>query len=140
NHDFYITKCDCEAHRNASRKQKQMNNAIKNRKQMKNLMLVLVAIFLSASATVAQERGNRQGPGQNRTPEERAKAEVERLSTALTLDQNQRDSIYKYSLEQTKEQQSLFQQGDGDREKRIEQMRSSRAKYDTKIKSLLTED
>ncbi|TJZ62251.1 hypothetical protein FAZ15_07030 [Sphingobacterium olei] len=107
---------------------------------MKNLMLVLVVIFLSASATVAQERGNRQGAGQNRTPEERAKAEVERLGTALSLNQSQRDSIYKYSLEQTKEQQALFQQGEGDREKRMEQLRSSREKYDTKIKSFLTED
>lgn len=107
---------------------------------MKNLILVIVAIFLSASAVVAQERGNRQGPGQNRTPEERAKAEVERLNTTLKLEQNQRDSIYKYSLEQTKEQQVLFQQGDGDREKRMEQFRLSRDKYDTKIKSFLKED
>jgi len=107
---------------------------------MKNLILVLIAITLSASAAIGQERGNRQGPGQNRTPEERAKAEVERLGTALNLDQSQRDSIYKHSLEQTKKQQALFQQGGGDREKRLEQMKSSRNEYDTKIKSFLTED
>lgn len=112
---------------------------------MKNLMLVLVAIFLSASAAIAQERGNRQGPGQNRTPEERAKAEVERLNTALSLDQSQRDSIYTYSLQQSTAQQALFQQalfqqGDGDRDKRIEKMRSFREKYDTKLKSILTEE
>ncbi|MBE8721446.1 hypothetical protein C4F40_12010 [Sphingobacterium sp. Ka21] len=108
--------------------------------RMKNLMLVLVAIFLSASAAIAQERGNRQGPGQNRTPEERAKAEVERLNTALSLDQSQRDSIYTYSLQQSTAQQALFQQGDGDRDKRIEKMRSFREKYDTKLKSILTEE
>ncbi|WP_140936996.1 hypothetical protein [Sphingobacterium lumbrici] len=107
---------------------------------MKNLMLVLVAIFLSASVTIAQERGNRQGTVQNRTPEERAKAEVERLGTLLNLDQTQRDSIYKYSLKQTTELQALFQQGDGDRDKRMEQIKSYRDKYDTKIKSFLTGD
>lgn len=102
----------------------------------KNVLLLFLSSLVAISVSVAQERGQRQGQ-QNRSPEERAKMQVERLHKSLVLDKPQQDSIYKYAVEQAKEQQALFQNGDADRAKRMEQISVISTKYDTKFKSFL---
>ena len=58
---------------------------------MKKLLSLVAAGILLVGIANAQERGSRQ----NRSPEELAKIQVERLTTHLSLDKNQQDSIYK---------------------------------------------
>lgn len=103
----------------------------------KNVMLVVAAILLTVSASVAQERANRRPMG---TPEERAKISVERLTKALTLDQKQQDSIYKYTLIQVTEQQAIFQDESSDRQQKMDKLTGLREKYELKFKAFLSAD
>lgn len=105
---------------------------------MKNLITVMLATIFTVGISVAQERGGRQG--QNRTPEEMAKLQVEHLTKELELNKGQQDSIYKYTLESSKEQRTLMQNSEGgDRQAIFEKMRALREKNSTKIKTFLNE-
>lgn len=106
---------------------------------MKTVLLTIVALtgaFLFSYAQ-PQQRG-----GQGRmNPEERAKRTVENLEKPLKLTKEQKDSVYAYSLAQTKEQQALFQQGrDGDRQAMMGKMREIQANTDKKIRAILNDD
>lgn len=107
---------------------------------MKKLITLVCAVVFMVGLSVAQERGGRPGAGQNRTPEEMAKTQVERLTTELKLSQEQQDSIYKYTLEASKEQQALMQNSGDDREAAFEKMRSIQEKNSGKIKTFLTDE
>lgn len=91
---------------------------------------------LAISSSYAQERGPRQGG----TPEERTKMQVERLTKELNLSKAQQDSIYKYSLQTSKEQQELMKAAGDDREAAREKMKPIREKSMAKIKSFLNEE
>lgn len=103
---------------------------------MKNLVSLLFATLMIVSISVAQERG----PRQNRTPEEMAKMQVERLTEQLTLDKQQQDSIYKYSLLISKEQRELMQNAGDNREAAFKKLQTLRESNDKKIKSFLSKD
>lgn len=103
---------------------------------MKNLMLTLFAILLCTTISIAQERGNRQG----RNPEERAKAEVERLKTDLELSKPQQDSILNYILLSSQEQRQAMENAGSDRQAAMEKMRAQREVRAAKIKSFLTKE
>lgn len=103
---------------------------------MKNVMLTFVTILFCATATMAQERGERQ----QRSPEERAKAEVERLNTDLDLSKAQQDSILNYMVKVGKEQRQVMEQAGGDRQAAFEKMRAQREVQQAKIKSFLTKE
>lgn len=72
---------------------------------MKNLKSGLFGILmLLATATIAQEKqGN---GGWQRAPEDQAKNTVERLDKQLKLSQSQKDSIYVYALDLSKNSKS----------------------------------
>lgn len=103
---------------------------------MKKLLSLVAAGILLVGITNAQERGSRQ----NRSPEELAKMQVERLTTHLSLDKNQQDSIYKYALIAGKEQRQLMEAAGDNREAALEKIRSKRADNEKIIKSFLTDD
>ncbi len=103
---------------------------------MKNGMLTLFAILFCTAISVAQERGNRQ----NRSPEERAKAEIERLQTTLDLSKSQQDSISYYILQANKQQRQVIEQAGGDRKAAFEKMRAQRETTQAKIKSFMTKE
>ena len=103
---------------------------------MKKLLSLVAAGILLVGIANAQERGSRQ----NRSPEELAKMQVERLTTHLSLDKNQQDSIYKYALIAGKEQRQLMEAAGDNREAALEKIRSKRADNEKIIKSFLTDD
>ncbi|GAA4804239.1 hypothetical protein GCM10023231_36630 [Olivibacter ginsenosidimutans] len=80
--------------------------------------------------------------GMRMKPEDRAKHSVDLLNEKLTLTQEQKDSVYQFSLAEAKEQQALFQAGNngGDRKANFEKMRSIREKTQQKIKGILTDE
>lgn len=101
---------------------------------MKKSIGILIAGLLTIGLSQAQERGNRQ----NRSDEEIAKIQVERLTEQLSLNKNQQDSIYKYTLLTTKEQKQLLQSSNGSREANFEKSNALREGSSIKIKSFLT--
>lgn len=103
---------------------------------MKNVMSLLIAALISVGISQAQERA----PRQNRSPEESAKMQVERLTAELTLNQSQQDSIYKYSLLARTEQRKLMETAGDNKEEGFEKMRTIRENSDKKIKSFLTKE
>src|SRR5690606_28205345 len=93
-------------------------------------------LLVVAGLSFAQERGRRAG-----TPEERAKRATEHLEKELKLTAAQKDSVYAYSLAQSKAMQQAFQNNkDGDRRQMGEKMRELRTQTNTKILSVLDED
>jgi len=103
---------------------------------MKNIVSILVASLLIVGLTQAQERRNRQ----DRTVEEVATSEVERLTKELSLNKGQQDSIYKYTLLSGKEQRLIMQNNGSNREANFEKFRSIREANILKIKSFLNDE
>lgn len=95
---------------------------------MKKVITILIAAVFTVSISIAQEKEGRQ----NRTLEERAKMQVERLTKELALNQSQQDSIYTYILQSMKT--STLQRKENDQSK-IEKSLEAR---NLKIKSFLT--
>lgn len=102
---------------------------------MKNLFGLLIAGLLTIGTSNAQD-----GARQNRTAEEMAKMQVERLTEQLTLNKSQQDSVYKYVLLASKEQKKVMKNAGDDREAAFEKMGKMRAENSTKIKTFLTAD
>lgn len=103
---------------------------------MKKIMTLVAAGLLTIGISSAQERGNRQ----NKSAEETAKEQVERLTQQLSLDKNQQDSVYRYALLANKEQRKLMESAPSNREATFEKMRELRANTDKKIKTFLNAD
>lgn len=99
-------------------------------------MTLFAAGILMVGISQAQERGGRQ----NRTPEEMAKMQVERLTEQLALNKTQQDSIYKYTLELSKSQREIMQSAGDNREGAMNKMRDLREAGDKMIKNFLTEE
>lgn len=100
---------------------------------MKRLITLMIVALLAISSSYAQERGT----GQVRSPEERTKMQVQRLTKELNLSQAQQDSIYKYSLQTAKDQQEMMKNAGEDRAAMREKMKPLREKSTAKIKSFL---
>ncbi len=92
---------------------------------------MMTALLMMVGLSFAQQRGRS-------TPEESAKRASERLEKELKLSAAQKDSVYAYSLAQSKAMQQAFQNNrDGDRQQMGEKMRELRTQTDTKILSIL---
>lgn len=104
---------------------------------MKKIMSLIAAGIITIGLSYAQPGG---GQFQNRTPEEMAKMQVERLKESLSLTKAQQDSIYKYTLAISKDQRKLMESAGDNREAAFEKMSSLREANDKKIKSFLTAD
>ncbi|MCA5005390.1 hypothetical protein [Sphingobacterium bovistauri] len=102
---------------------------------MKSLISIL-ALVLSLGLANAQQGGNRP----QRTPEEMAKMQMERLTKELNLSQTQQDSIQKYILSTSKEQQKIFREAGDNREAAMKSMQALREKQSLKVKTFLNEE
>lgn len=100
-------------------------------------VIMMIMLILSISMLSAQERGR---GGFNANPEERVKAQVERLEKELKLNADQKDSIHTWLLEQAKEQRGFFQNRGQDREQVREKMTALRENTDAKILSVLDDE
>ena len=102
---------------------------------MKNLITIF-AFVLTIGVVNAQENG----PRQQRSPEEMTKMQVERLTKELDLSKPQQDSIQKYILITSIEQQKLFKEAGDDREAAMKSMQALREKQNQKIKTFLNQE
>ena len=102
---------------------------------MKSVITIL-AVVLSLTFANAQERGNRV----QRSPEEMAKSQTERLTKELSLSKTQQDSIHKHILATAVEQQKIFKAAGDNREEAMKSMQPLRQKQTQKIKSFLNEE
>ncbi|WP_353129573.1 hypothetical protein [Parapedobacter pyrenivorans] len=100
---------------------------------MKKGFLMMAALLLTVGLSFAQQRG-----GGFSNPEENAKRTSERLEKELGLSTAQKDSVYAYSLEQSKAMRQVFQDNEhGDRQQVMGEMRKLREQTDQKIRSVL---
>lgn len=97
---------------------------------MKTLFTFVIAAVLTIGIASAQEKGARQ----DRTPEERVKMQVIRLTKALELNQSQQDSIQTYLLQSIKT--STLHNNDVDNKVRKQALEAR----NSKIKSFLTKE
>lgn len=92
---------------------------------------MMAAVLMMVGLSFAQQRGGS-------TPEESAKRMSERLEKELKLSTAQKDSVYAYSLAQSKAMREAFQNNrNGDRAQMGEKMRGLRKQTDEKILSVL---
>jgi len=104
---------------------------------MKKLFVIVFMLAATVSLVVAQPG---QGQRQQRSPEERAKAETERLTTLLTLNADQKAKIGVIELELSKEMETKRQGAQGNREAMIAAFQEIDKKRDNKYKDVLTAD
>ena len=114
---------------------------------MKTIRLFSVLILsLLMTSTFAQQgqgqgQGQRQGQRQQRTPEERAKIQVDWMAKDLSLDQATQtkvnDVLIKYMKKSTEERQKLTQAGNTDREAMRTKMAAVTADQDKELKAIL---
>jgi hypothetical protein len=102
---------------------------------MKKLGILLIAVVLGTTMSIAQPQG-----GRNMNPEEMAKRQTEQIKEAVGLDKAQEKKVYDLNLESSKQMQAMFQEGqgggmDGMREK----MTKMREEQNKKMKAILTE-
>ena len=103
---------------------------------MKKIISIFTFSILALSISYAQERG----PRQQRSPEEMAKMQTERLTKELELSKPQQDSVYKYALITSLEQQKLFSNTGNNREESMKTMQSLREKQNEKFKSFFNSE
>jgi len=102
-------------------------------------MITIMALVLSISFANAQQGGQRQ----QRSPEEMAKMQTERLTKELNLSQSQQDSIHKHILASSTEQQKLFKDNavkSDNRDAYVKSFQALREKQTAKIKTFLNEE
>ena len=104
---------------------------------MKKLLIAMIALLLLIGGTVCAQNAG----GQQRTPEERAKMQVDAVKTALTLTDDQVTKVTAILAATTKRTDSLraANQG-GDRTAMMGLMKPISDARDAKIKAILTPD
>ena len=100
---------------------------------------VIILSFLMTSAFAQQGQG--QGQRQQRTPEERAKTQVDWMAKDLSLDQATQtkvnDILVKYMKKSTEERQKLTQAGVTDRTEMRTKLAAVTAEQDKELKAVL---
>ncbi|OON68902.1 hypothetical protein [Hymenobacter sp. CRA2] len=120
---------------------------------MKKMLLLLTAAALSFTATQAQtipaaDNGGFQGRGmgygqgrQQRTPEQRADMQTQRLTNQLALSADQQTKVRAIYLAQANEFDAARAQmtpGSMDRDAMRQKMQEGRTRYDEQLKAVLT--
>ena len=103
-------------------------------------LFVLCIMFLATVTFATAQQGQGQGQRQQMTPEERAKAQTERLEKLLTLKADQKTKVQAIELEYAKESSKIRQDNQGNREAMREAMQKLNTKRDAKYKEVLTAD
>jgi len=104
-------------------------------------VIILSLLMTSAFAQQGQGRAQGQGQRQQRTPEERAKTQVDWMAKDLSLDQATQtkisDVLVKYMKKSTEERQKLTQAGNTDAETRRTKLAAVTAEQDKELKAVL---
>ena len=100
---------------------------------MKKLFVMSIMLLASFTFATAQQR-------QMGTPEERAKASVERLSTLLSLTDDQKTKIQAIELDLNKQMDEKRQSSQGDREAMMAVFQEFQKTREEKYKAVLTAD
>lgn len=101
---------------------------------MKKLLFICALLLGAISMANAQGGGRQMG-----TPEERAKRSTDMLVERLKLNDDQKASVTKIYLEQSKAQSTLMQEAAGDREAMRSKMEKMTTEVNAKIEALLTD-
>lgn len=105
---------------------------------MKKALLAFAFVAGSISFSMAQQG---QGGGQQRSPEERAKQQSERLAERLKLSADQKAKVEAIYLAQGKSVDSLRKANEGgDRQQLFQKMQPLREQADKNVAAILTED
>lgn len=113
---------------------------------MKKMLFLLTVAALSFASAQAQSADNtpyqnRPGmrDGQQRTPEQRADLQTQRLSTQLGLTAEQQPKVREIILAQAKRMETLREQrGSADRQAMMQQMQDARTSTEAQLKGVLT--
>jgi len=100
---------------------------------MKKLFVLSIMFLATITLATAQQR-------QGMPPEERAKAQTERLEKLLSLTADQKTKVHAIELEIGKEMTEQRQKTQGDREAMRAAMQEVNKKRDEKYKAVLTAD
>ena len=103
---------------------------------MKKLLVISMMLLASLTIASAQQGQGRMGG----TPEERAKAQVERLTPVLTLTADQKTKIQAIELELNKQIDAKRQSAQGDREAMMALMQEFNKLREEKYKPVLNAD
>ncbi|MEE1885963.1 hypothetical protein [Pedobacter flavus] len=101
---------------------------------MKKLLFICALLLGTISMANAQGGGRQMA-----TPEERAKRSTDMLVERLKLNDDQKASVTKIYLEQSKAQSTLMQEAAGDREAMRSKMEKMTTEVNAKIEALLTD-
>lgn len=101
-------------------------------KNIKSKVLTIVSLLVMAVMT-ASAQPNNGGQAKQQSPEQKAKAKVERFTKELKLDDRQQKAIFEISLEMFKE----LEKQQKEPKPNVEQMRKAREMESTKIKKAL---
>ena len=105
------------------------------------LSIMFLATITLATAQPGQGQGQRQGgQRQQMTPEERAKAQTDRLEKLLSLTADQKTKVHAIELEIGKEMTAQRQKTQGDRDAMRTALQEISKKRDAKYKEVLTAD
>ena len=104
---------------------------------MKRLFVIVFMLAATVSFAVAQPG---QGQRQQRSPEERAKAETERLTILLSLNADQKAKIEAIELDLGKQMAAERQSNQGNREAMTAVFQKIDKERDNKYKTVLTAD
>ena len=103
---------------------------------MKKLLVISMMMLVSLTLVSAQQGQGRMGG----TPEERAKAQVERLTPVLTLTAEQKTKIQAIEVELNKQIDAKRQSAQGDREAMMALMQEFNKLREEKYKPVLNAD
>ncbi|MDR2039617.1 MAG: hypothetical protein LBQ60_16990 [Bacteroidales bacterium] len=105
---------------------------------MKKFLAIATLLVVTLTFATAQER---RGGGRNMgTPEERAKAQTDRLNELVKLTDDQKTKIQAFELEQAKKMSTVMQENREDREAMRTKMQEMDKERDKKYKEILTAD
>jgi len=100
---------------------------------MKKLFVISIMLVATVAFATAQQRPNM-------TPEERTKAQVERVEKLLSLTADQKTKIQAIETELGKEMSAIREKNQGDRDAMRTAMQELDKKRDAKYKEVLTAD
>lgn len=112
----------------------------------KSLLSLIAAFALTIGTAAAQTTAPTTGPGRNRmeqrSPEDMAQRQGERLTKELGLNADQAAKVQQIMVARGQEMQAMRSQSRdaGSRDQMREQMQANRAKYDAQFKEVLTAD
>ena len=99
--------------------------------------------FTGTAATTAQAQQTKQATdklGKNKTPEERAQAMTDRMSTRLGLSADQKAKVQALNLEKARKMSAIQEKRATERKQAHEEAKAYRQDWDNQLKTILSTD